>query len=112
MRITALLPLCVVLAVPPASSVRATDRLVSLSVTVTNHRAAAVTSLGFSPDSESKAPANQLKRPLANGKSVKLTVRAPKDACSFAVVGAYSDGEVISGAGINLCDDHVLVLVD
>ena len=50
---------------------------------------------------------------LARGDiSKKLTVRAPKDACSFAVSGAYADGEEISGAGINLCDDHVLVLVD
>jgi hypothetical protein len=81
-------------------------------VDVTNHRQTPVVSLGFAPDGESGMPANQLKKPIPSGKTVKVTVRAKKDVCSFTVSGAYGDGEEISGAGLNLCDDRVLALVD
>ena len=90
----------------------ATEKLKPLTVDVTNHRQAPVVSLGFAPDGGSGAPANQLKQPIPSGKTVKLTVRAKKDVCSFTVAGAYGDGEEISGSGLNLCEDRVLALVD
>jgi hypothetical protein len=95
-----------------ATLASASPKLEKHAVAVTNHRASAVVALGFAPD-ESPVPArNLLKAPLGSGKTVHLTVAAPAGTCSFSVAGHYEDGIEIVGAGLDLCNDHALTLVD
>jgi hypothetical protein len=105
-----LLAAALLLAVPGAA--RANEKLASHVVSVTNHRASPVLAIGFGADDSPVVPANLLKTPLKPDTTVKITVRAPAGVCSFSVVGHFEDGTEFSGSGLNLCNDHVLTLVD
>jgi hypothetical protein len=84
---------------------------VSLKVTVTNGREAAVNTLAFTGAGASPS-ANLLKTPLQPGKSIVLTVKTTKGACMFDIAGAFADEQEIAGEGIDLCKDKKLTLVE
>jgi hypothetical protein len=104
--------LAVAMLLPCATVAVATEKLASHVISVTNHRASPVVALGFGADDSFVSPRNLLKAPLKTDVTVKLTVRAPEGMCSFRVAGRYEDGTEITGAGLDLCNDHVLSLVD
>jgi hypothetical protein len=99
-------------AIALSSPAGAAQRVVSHGIDVTNHRSSAVVMLAFGTDDDPHPPANVLRHPLQPGATVKVTVKAQQGSCSFTVVGRYEDGTDFSGAGLDLCTDHTLVLVD
>ncbi|PSC02753.1 hypothetical protein SLNSH_22500 [Alsobacter soli] len=84
----------------------------ALKITVTNKRSVAITSLGFLPPGADTGGSNLLKKPLAPGKSIVLTVPAKKGECLFDILGSYEDELEISGSSMDVCKDHQLTLVD
>lgn len=97
----------------PAKAAKAPAKpaAVSLKVTVTNGREAAVNTLAFTGAGASQS-ANLLKTPLQPGKSIVLTVKSTKGACMFDIAGAFADEQEIAGQGIDLCRDKKLTLVE
>ncbi|WP_460449560.1 hypothetical protein [Alsobacter sp. SYSU BS001988] len=83
-----------------------------IKVTITNKREMAVTSIGFVAPGADSGGRNLLKKPLAPGKSIVVTVPAKKGECAFDVMGSYEDQTEISGASMDLCVDPKLTLVE
>jgi len=96
---------------PAKAAKAAKPAAVSLKVTVTNGREAAVNTLAFTGAGASQS-ANLLKTPLQPGKSIVLTVKSTKGACMFDIAGAFADEQEIAGQGIDLCRDKKLTLVE
>jgi hypothetical protein len=96
---------------PAKAAKAAKPAAVSLKVTVTNGREAAVNTLAFTGAGASQS-ANLLKTPLQPGKSIVLTVKTTKGACMFDIAGAFADEQEIAGQGIDLCRDKKLTLVE
>lgn len=102
-----------VLRVPAAAAPhQAPQHLTSLAIAVTNHRPSPVVMLSFAAEEDTGDHANLLKHPIEPGATVTLTIKAKPGQCSFTVVGRFADGTDFSGAGLDLCTDHKLVLVD
>jgi hypothetical protein len=103
----------VALAAPlPASAARKPKAMATYVVEVSNHRTSPVLALSFLADQDDRTPPNLLKTPLKPGQSRKVSVPAAPKVCSFSVSGRYEDGTDIEGTGLDLCNDHTLVLVD
>jgi hypothetical protein len=96
----------------PAANKPAAKAGKPIKVTVTNKREMAVTSIGFVAPGADSGGRNLLKKPLAPGKSIVVTVPAKKGECAFDVMGSYEDKTEISGSGMDLCADPKLTLVE
>jgi hypothetical protein len=81
------------------------------SVTITNARAETLTALVVQTTEETPRVVGKLAKPLAGGKSQKLTLNKPKG-CTFNVLAQFADESEAEAEGIDLCKDAKIRLTE
>jgi hypothetical protein len=81
------------------------------SVTITNARAETLTALVVQTAEDSPRVVARLTKPLAGGKSQKLTLNKPKG-CTFNVLAQFADESEAEAEGIDLCKDAKIRLTE
>ena len=83
--------------------------MASVSVTIANKRSVGLTDLQASESGTGKT--KKIAGPLAAGKKTVVSLTHGKD-CLFDLSAVYDDGSTMDAAGVDLCADKTINLVD